>query len=152
MKKIHELDKLMPSMRAVGEMLIPLNHPLGDQMLEDEICSLKKFQMLIDGYALDIKFDKADYTDFFLESVQITGTNLPFLPFGLVVKIARHILGGHQLSLVEYFQENKKVYCWHVSLDDRGRPVPSLYENKSRQCFYEGFEYLYIEAKELSFH
>jgi len=152
MNNEHKLDEIVDNLRKIGEYLVPLNYPKNDPSLENDIAILKSANISVDGYDLIIKFSKADYTEYILETLQITGRDFIFLPFDVIVKLGRRILGGHELSLVEFFQDNKKIYCWSVSTNDEGKPVPSPYKNKSKKCSYEGFEYIYIEPKELSFY
>ena len=153
-----QFDNIIENLRRVGDHLVPLNWPRNDPGLENDISVLKKSNVLIDGYDVTVKFNKAEYFeqegvhDYILETFQMTGEFIPFLPFGLVVKIGRRVLGGHHLSLVEFFQDNRKVYCWSVCTDKRGRPIPPPFNEDLQRCSYEGFEYAYIESSELSFY
>ena len=161
MDYMHEtkFDQTVEGLRRLGEQLVPLNWPRNDPRLEADISVLKKAEVEIDGYDVTVKFNKAEYfdqgeetDDYVLETFQMTGKNIPFLPFGLVVKIGRRVLGGHHLSLVEFFQDNRKVYCWSACLDKRGRPIPPPFHEDLQRCSYEGFEFDYIESSELSFY
>ena len=78
----------------------------------------------------------------------------PFLPFGLIVKLAQKILGGHHLSLVEMLRGNRKIYCWTLLVDKTGRPKKSNIENSENveRCVYEGFEYGYIDPTTVNFY
>jgi hypothetical protein len=153
-----KFDRIIDELRVMGEHLIPLNFPRNDPNLENDISVLKKAEVVIDGYNIVIKFNKAEYfnqkegDDYVLETFQLTGKDIPFLPFALVVKIGRRVLGGHHLSLVEFFNENRKVYCWSVCLDKRGRPISPPFEQEMKKCSYEGFEYDFIDSDELSFY
>jgi len=148
MKPIEAIDTL----RNVSNYLVPYTFPRAPVELEEEISPLKKLDVEIDGYSVIIHFNRADYKRYFLESVQVLGKHSPFLPFHLVVKIAKRMLGSHYLSLVEFYQENRKVYCWSCCVDKEGKPIPSPIENKTKPCEFEGFEYKYMHPNQLNFY
>ena len=145
-------ESILENLRIVSKYLIPYTLPQASQEEEEYIAPLKKIDMEVDGYSLVVHFNKADYEDYYLETFQILGENSPFLPFHLVVKLARKMLGGHHLSLVEFFQDNRKIYCWSVCLDRHGRPIPSPIESESKSCEFEGFEYKYMHPSQLNFY
>ena len=145
-----KFDSSIEHLRSLGERLVPLNFPRNDPRLEDDIHAMKLIERTVDGYHLVIYFSKADYKDHFLETVQIFGNSIPFLPFSLVVKIAKKFLGGHHLSLVEIPKANRKVYCWTVCVDREGKPMASPYEIKSEICNFEGFEYAYMQPDQIN--
>jgi len=140
------------NLRSVGEMLIPYNFPLAHKDLEKDIAPLKKSEVEVDGYSLIIHFNKAKYKGYYLETFQIYNKYGPFLPFSLVVKMACKSLGGHLLSLVEFYQDDRKVYCWSVCVDEDGKPRPSPIEEESEPCEFEGFAYKYMHPDQLNFY
>ena len=147
---IENFDHLVERQKVLGERLIPYNFPKNDPKLEDDINPLKVSETVVDGYDVVIYFSKADYDHHFLETVQIFGREMPFLPFSLVVKIAKKFLGGHYLSLVEIPRGNRKVYCWTVCVDKNGRPMASPYDVKTEMCSFEGFEYAYMTPDQIN--
>lgn len=140
-----ELDKLVEKMRAVGEQLITYTFPQADMRLEDEINILKINEIFIDGYWLVIHYNKADYKTHFLETVQIFGKNFLFLPFSVIVKVAKKFLGGHNLLFTEVIKENRKIYCWAIMLDRTGRPM-DYSEGATHSLKYGDIEYKYWKA------
>jgi hypothetical protein len=145
-----KFDDLVDSLRSIGDKLVPYNFPRNDPRLEDEIHPLKVVETLIDGYEVVICFSKADYKEHFLETVQIFGRSMPFLPFSIVIKVAQKFLGSRHLSLVEIPKANRKVYCWTVCVDRNGGSVASPYEVKSEICKFEGFEYAYMQPDQVN--
>ena len=149
-----EPERAMDSLRAVSKHLIPLTFPFPKSRIEDEedIAILKKVEEDVDGYSLILHFNKANYGKYYLESFQVLGKHSPFLPFHLVVKLAQRMLGGHYLSFVEFYQENRKIYCWSVCVDKEGKPIPSPIEDETESCEFEGFEYKYMRPNQLNFY
>ena len=144
------LDDVMDQMKTVGDSLVPYNYPRNNPHLEDDIHLLKVAETSVDGYEIVIYFSRADYGSHFLETVQIFGKSIPFLPFSVVTKVARRYLGGHHLSLVELPGVNRKIYCWTICLDTRGRPIASPYDGKIEICDYEGFKYGHMQPDQVN--
>ncbi len=142
------LDSLVDRMRAVGQQLIPYNYPLADPRLEDFIFKSKLKEICLDGYDIVIHYHKADHEGSFLEVLQVTSENCPFLPFNLVVKLARRFLGGHNLSLVEDFKDGRKIYCWTVAVNKKGQPLSSRHK-KAPILEFNGLEYRYVLPTEV---
>jgi hypothetical protein len=107
--------------------------------------------MVIDGYSIILHFNVADYHSHLVETVQIIGKNNPFLPFNLVLKIARRFLGNSHLNITEFLKDNRKIYCWTICLDRRGRPIPNQH-GRVNPLSYEGFQYNYIEQTQMRFY
>lgn len=145
-------DETIENLRAVGEQLVPLNFPLAPKQVEHDIAPLKKAQLEVDGYSVTIHFNKARYKRYCLETFQVYNENGVFLPFSLVVKLACKMLGSHLLSLVEFYQDDRKIYCWSVCLNDAGKPIPSPIEEESKPCEFEGFAYKYMHPDHLNFY
>ena len=143
---------VLETLRIVSQHLVPYTFPMAPAEFEEDIAPLKKQEIEVDGYSIIVHFNKADYKRYYLESLQILGKHSPFLPFHLVVKLAQRMLGGHHLSLVEFYQDSRKVYCWSVCVDKQGKPMPSPIEDETQPCEFEGFEYAYMQASQLNFY
>jgi hypothetical protein len=145
-------DSRLDNLRNLARGLVPYNFPLGPVELEYYLSPLKKSEAEVDGYSLVFHFNRASYNDHFLESFQVYNKHAPFLPFCLVTKLARIALGSHHLALVEFYQDDRKVYCWSVCLDDRGRPIDSPMKERTDQRVFEGFRYSYMRPEQLNLY
>ena len=146
------LDEEIEVLRNMSEHLIPYNFPKGPPQNEDIIAPLKRAMVDVDGYTVGLHFNKADYGTYFLETVQVFGATMPFLPFHLVVKIARRILGSHFLSFIEVPKEDRKYYCWTCCTDRQGKPIRPQYDVKTEDAKFEGFSFTYIHASQFNFY
>lgn len=148
-----DLEEIIERMRGMGDILVPLNYPNTFSFeLEDDLSIFKEREAIIDGIPLLLNYQKSDYKKYFIETVQIFGKTTPFLPFNLICKIGKRFLGGHHLSLVEIFKDNRKIYIWSVCVDKRGRPIPAPYKLKTEQCEFEGFNYSYLQPNQINFY
>jgi hypothetical protein len=147
-----KFDEKIEIMRSVSESLVPYNFPVGPVELEYYIAPLKRCEAEVDGYTVVFHLNRAKYKDHYLETFQVHNKHAPFLPFHLVAKLARKVLGGHHLSLVEFYQVEHKIYCWSVCLDERGRPIDSPIKEKSKPAEFEGFRYVYITPEQLNLY
>jgi len=145
-------DEKIEKIRNLGNQLVPLNFPQGPVELEYHISALKKSEAQVDGYSVVFHFNRAKYNDHYLETFQLYNKYAPFLPFYLVAKLVKKVLGGHLLSLVEFYQDDKKIYCWSVCLDSRGRPIESPAKEKCKSKNFEGFKYSYMTPEQLNFY
>lgn len=146
------VDEIIENVRNVGEMLVPYNFPLSPPPGPvDDLEIFKTTEFMVDGYSLVTHYQKGYYHDHFVETVQIYGQITPFLPFSVICKVAKKFLGSHELSLVEKFQDNRKIYCWSVCVDESGKPIPSPYDVEVEKCSYEGFNYLYMQPNQVNF-
>lgn len=145
------LDEVIQNIRSLGEMLVPHNFPLVPLMVgEDDLAVLKERELIIDGYEIVVNYQKSDYADHLLETLQIYGKNSPFLPFNVICKLAKRFLGSHHLSLVELFRHNRKLYIWSVCVDRTGKPLPAPYDQDTESCEFEGFNYLYLQPNQVN--
>jgi hypothetical protein len=144
--------QILENLRRVADYLVPYNYPLAGMELEDDIGALKRIEMAVDGYELVVCFNKADYEDYYLETFQIFSKNGIYLPFHLIVKLAKYMLGSYHLSFIEFYQDNRKVYCWSVCIDDRGKPIPSPNEEDAVAREYEGFEYMQMHPSQINLY
>ena len=150
-KKI-DFDDIVDEMKKVGDILVPYNWPQNDPKLENDLHILKNRMLTVDGYSIGLHFTRSDYGDYYLETLQIYGEKCPFLPFCLVAKIGKKFLGEHELYLVEFIRDNRKIYCWSVTLDKEGKPIPPRTIAKSENCDFEGFQYQYIYPSQVNFY
>lgn len=127
--------------REFGQFLMPYNFPKTSPEDEEEISILKSKDLTVDGYNIVISYSKADWDTHYLEVVQISGRYSPFLPFSLVCKIGKKILGDKHLSYVDFIRNERKVYCWTVVLDRDNNPIPGPFKEELTDCTYEGLTY-----------
>lgn len=146
------LGKHIEEMRGLGEVLVKYNFPKAPSEWEDDLNVLKMRELIIDGYYVLAHYSKADYGDHFLETLQVLGKNCPFLPFFLVCKLAKRFLGERELSLLEFVRDNRKIYCWTLTLDMENNPIPSPFDPEVKRCVYEGLEYGYMQPSQVNFH
>lgn len=144
-------DVLIEEVKNLGEVLVPFNFPQNDPALEDDLNPLKVRKTIVDGYDVTIYYSKADHNEFLLETVQIYADNHPFLPFSLVIKIARRFLGSDRLSLIEFMRMDKKVYCWTVYRNREGDAIDPPHDDL-KHFNYEGFEYTYLSPAHVNFY
>jgi hypothetical protein len=139
------LDEIVQSMRNVGEMLIPQNYPkMLSSSREDDLLIFKKKNLVVDGYNIDIHYQKSDFDDYFTETLQIYAQYCPFLPFNIVVKLAKKFLGENHLSLVEIYREGRKIYIWMLHVDRTGNPIELPFDIPVESCDFEGMKYSYM--------
>jgi hypothetical protein len=148
MYKQETLDATVEQMRALGEQLVPYNAPEN----EPDLYVLKTREVTVEGYDVILYYTKSRFDEHATEILQVYGKNMPFLPFYLACKLAKKFLGSKELSLVELFRGNRKVYCWSVNVDDHGRPIRTPYEVEAENCTYEGFRYSYLQPNQVNFY
>jgi hypothetical protein len=146
------IDHLLDILRNAGEHFVEYNYPLGSPLNEQDIGLFKQGKTTVDGYEVNVHYNKSDYGEYLLETFQIFGYNIPFLPFNVVIKTAQRALGKEHLLFVEYYRGEQKTYCWSVMTDRNGNPIPYKTSEKSQSCSYEGFEYTKLDSQELSYH
>jgi hypothetical protein len=153
LKKEKNLDEIVKNMKSLGEMLIPYNYPKNPLALfEEDLEIFKEREVIVDGYSTFLHYQVSDYEIYVLKTLQVYNKIGPFLPFNIVTKIGRKFLGDDQLSLVEVFKSNRKIYCWSLATDHNNNPVETPYISDAQSCFYEGFKYLYIKPSEVVFY
>lgn len=146
-----KLEQAIEEMRNFGKLLVPFNSA-HDPEFENHIHPLKIREVEVDGYDVNLYLNRANYGEFSVETLQIIGTKAIFLPFCVVAKLGKMILGEHCLYLVELFRDNHKIYCWSVYLDSHGRPIPSTNQRHAERCIYDGFKYRYMYSSEVNFY
>lgn len=146
------LEQLIEEMKNVGDFLVPYNWPKNNPNLEDDINILKIRHIDFCGYDIVINFNRADYGDYYVETFQLYGEKIPFLPFSLVAELGKRFLGSHKLSLTEIIKSDKKLYCWIVYLDKSGKPIKPVYKQDVDKCVYDGFVYNYVYPSQVNYY
>jgi hypothetical protein len=146
------LDEAIIRLKNMGELLIPYNYPRNDPAIESTIAVLKTTSVYVDGYEVNVHFNKSDYEDHYIESCQISGNNIPFLPLQVIIKIAKKCLGEEYLHLSERTVGGTMFWSWSVCKDKDGNALPWPYKMKVMHCSYNGFEFNKIKPGELNFH
>jgi len=136
-------------MRKMASMLIPHTFPIVPFEHEQDVLVLKQRRITVDGYDTTICFSRADYGEYYLDSLQIQNASSPFLPFNLICKLGRAFLGEENLSYVDFVKDNRKVYCWTLRVRDE-KPLPP--SKKSEMSSYEGFEYSILAPGAVDLH
>ena len=147
-----KLDDAIDTLRTMGEHLIPYNYPKNHPALEDYIGFFKTILTEVDGYTVRVHFNKMDYGTHFVETCQMSGENIPFLPFPVVAKIGQKFLGSSHLSLIEQAIRGKMYWCWAICTDGTGRPMPWMHPMKTHSREYNGFEFQFVKPGEVDFH
>jgi len=130
--------KIIQEMKSLGDLLMPQTFPRADFEVEQEVLLLKLRTVVVDGYDVIICYSKADYGEYFLESLQVQSAYAPFLPFNVVCNIGKAFLGDDNLSFIEFFREVRKVYCWTIKSRDENALPP---DESSKPNSYEGFNF-----------
>lgn len=136
------LSEHVDQMKSMADMLISCTFPVVDFAIEQDVILLKQRTIVVDGYQVLAVLSKARYENYFLESVQIESTAGPFLPFVVICKLGRAFLGPFNLSYIEFFKTNKKIYCWTIRTQDGRSLVPDV-ENEIGD--FEGFKFTILQ-------
>lgn len=129
------IDEHVDEMVEIADQLIPMTHPLAKPHEEMSVDNLKQRSIIFDGYEVSIHYSRADYDVCRVESLEIIGVHVPFLPMYVVCKLASIFLGGHELKYSESFKKNHKIYLWTIAVDERGRPIPLKHPALERQIY-----------------
>lgn len=135
------LAQNVKEIKSFGNFLMPYNFPKTSLEDEDDIGFIKSREIVVDGYTVVVYYNKADWTEHYLEILQITGRYSPFLPFSLVCKIGKRFLGDKELAYVDFIKDGRKVYCWTCVLNLENCPIPNPHKPDVYDCSYEGFCY-----------
>jgi hypothetical protein len=133
------LSQHVKEMKALGELLAPVTHAndsVGDAF---ELAPLRCRKMFVDGYYLVVSYATGDDSGFRIETLQMQGVSMPYLPFYLVCKLAKAFLGPKKLGFMDFIQDGKKIYCWSVRSDSRGKRLPLPKDYKRIQ--FENFKF-----------
>lgn len=137
------IDQHVLEMKKIANMLVACTYPQVDFQEEQDVLLLKQRNITVDGYDITICLSKADYGNYFLESVQIQSYYTPFLPFTLVCKLGKIFLGKENLAYIEFFKNGRKVYCWTIK-SKNGKTLPT--DNKTKPGSYEGFNFEILQT------
>ncbi len=152
-QKKQTVDETIKNLKNMGEHLVPMNFPRAPQGAEDSLYMLKHAEFDIDGYKIQVHYNKADYKNYTLLTFQVMGKIIPFLPFNIVFKLARKCLGEDHLSLLEIYRHKRKIYCWTLVLDAAGDPREYPYEEEEVEHLeYDGYEYTYMNANQARYY
>ncbi len=137
--QMNHFHKNVANLKVMAKRLVHLTYPKVNFSEEQEILLLKQRQLTIDGYDVIACYSEADYDKYLLRSLQIQSAQCgPFLPFNIVCKLGRIFLGTDNLSYIEFFRNNRKVYCWTVKCQGENVIPPGV---KTKPCTYEGFNF-----------
>ena len=152
MEKPSRLEEVVREMLALGDVLVPFNYPkIPYSSWEDDLGIFKSRSVVIDGYSLFIHYQKSDYDEYHIETLQIHNLKSPFLPFNLICKIGKRFLGSKNLSLIEIYKEHRKIYVWSVCTDKSGNTIPIPQQNNMETCEFEGLQYTYMQPSNVDF-
>lgn len=146
------LEESVTQIRRMGEFLMPYTYPITPKSEAEGIACLKLHEMMLDGYQIFVQYNKGNYGEYFLESVEILGKNAPFLPFVLVCKVAKAFLGEEHLAYVDFWHDNRRHYCWTLAKDDDDQPMPGPFKVEMEIGEYEGLEYSVLPNGGVNFH
>ena len=150
--KRQKLNEIVKEMKSLGDVLVPFNYPKASiTSWEDDLGIFKAREVVIDGYSLFIHYQKSDYDEYLIETIQIHNTKSPFLPFNLICKVGRRFLGSSCLSLIEIYKEHRKIYIWSVCTDKAGKTIPIPNHSSNELCEYEGLQYTLMQPKNVDF-
>lgn len=133
-----EIQNSIDSMKAMADYLLPYTFPNVSFKEEQKVLCMKQRVIQVDGYDLTVCFSRADYKKYMLETLQLQSPQVPFLPFNMVCKVGQLFMGKKDLSFIDFFRNNRKVYCWASKFIGEKRLPPS---NKSQPTSYEGFDF-----------
>lgn len=133
-----QIQDTVDSMKNMADLLIPYSFPNVSFEEELKVLCMKQRNVCVDGYEIIVVFSRADYRKHILETLQIQSPQVPFIPFNIVCKTAQLFMGQKDLAYIDFFRNNRKVYCWSNKTVGDKRLAPN---NKSRMASYEGFEF-----------
>lgn len=145
-------DKLIEDMRNLADFFVPYSYPSVSPVDEEMVNYLKFKELDIDGYRIVLHLNKHDYGTHHLETFQIVGKDVPFLPFCLVTKLVKRMLGSHNLSLIEVFKDGRKIYCWTVMTNNSGQPIDAPFKHEAETLSFEGLKYSYVKPEDVHFY
>lgn len=148
------VEKSISELKNLGKVLIPYNFPITTKdLVEDDLLIFKTRFFVIDGYSLLAHYQRCDYKDYYLDIVQIYGDYSTFLPFSVVCKLAKKFLGNEELSLVEVYKDDRKIYCWTIYLDKNENVIscPHNDQKEWKKGIYDDMKYFYVPPNKVFF-
>lgn len=153
LRKEKKLSQIVKGMKSLGNMLVPYNYPLSlSSFFDDDLEIFKERESCIDGYSVIIHYQKSFYGSYYVETLQLCNKTGPFLPFYLLKKIATKFFGFEKLSLVDFFKDGKKIYCWSLATDNNGVSIDPPYETQGKICNFGNFTYFYLKPSYINFY
>jgi len=149
---IENFDKVVSEIKNFGNFLIPYNFPKTSSSAEEDLNCLKLRDVHVDGYHVILHYNKAEHEDHYVETLQVLSKYSPFLPFSVVCKIGKKFFGDECLSLVEFYKDNRKIFCWTFVTDHDNKPVAGPYHIEDAYFTYEGLRYRWVDPKQVNFY
>lgn len=140
-----DLNRIVNDLKRASELIINFTYPKSSTIEEANYDFLRSSRACIDGFLLNIYYTKSDYDIHFFETVQIVGEYSPFIPFHIIFKVGKAFFGEENLTLSEFYQKNRKVYCWNMVVSKNGTQMSSDLLN-GQKCDFEGCKYILINS------
>jgi len=147
-----KLEKHIKEIKALGELLVPYSFPMVPPEEEIDVNFIKSRQFDVDGYGVIVYYNKSNWEEYYLESLQVISLYGIFLPFYLICKIGKQFLGDQHLSLVEFYQDGKKIYCWTLMKDKNNNPCQNQFNKDVKNRSYEGLEFNSVTLDKINFY
>jgi len=133
-----KLQEEVEGMRRMSKMLSRYSYPVKDLKDEIDIYPLKTRTLTVDGYEVITHLNIAEYGRFNIEILQLESARSIYLPMHLLVKLGKMFLGSEEVCYIEFYRNNRKVYCWTVRRKG-DTCLPPLGEILPRE--FEGFSF-----------
>lgn len=148
------LDEAYDKLTVMGNQLVRYSYPKSPKFLENSIYPWRSLEVVVDGYLVIVNYNRSEMSEkkCYLETIQIFGKRNIFLPFSLVIKIAQKFLGNQDLSLLEIYKSDRKVYLWSCLVDYNGKPIKSELKVDSEIHYYNDFKYNYLDSSKVNFY
>lgn len=151
---IAKIEGSIRELKALGKILVPYNYPHKDSEAADEdLLIFKSRKYVVDGYSIVAHYQRCDYVDYYLDVLQLYGDYSTFLPISVNCKLAKMFLGNNELSLIETYKDQKKIYCWTVYVDRNEKVIecPTRSRDEMSSRTYDGFKYFYLPPNKVFF-
>jgi len=148
------IDKSIKELKNLAKILVPYNYPICTLGLQnDDLLIFKTRIFIVDGYSLIAHYQRCDYDKYYLDLLQLYGDYSTYLPLPVICKFAKRFLGNKELSLVETYKENRKIYCWTVYLDKQEGVISNPYKDQGdwKYGFYDDMKYFYVPPNKVFF-
>jgi hypothetical protein len=113
---VKSLKEHADEMRKVGLVLPGEN--------DDDLLALRMREVRVDGHDLVVHYVTSNFDDMALETLNVFGKYIPFVPLTVVCKVVREFLGTQKLALLQIFKDGRRVYQWNVLKNIDGDVVP----------------------------
>lgn len=132
-------------MKKLAEVLVPFTPP--NQPKDDDISWFKSREIVVDGIPIVAHYSVTDHKDYRPIVLTIGAKKAPFLPFGVVCKVARMFLGDEYLTLFEYTKGGSKIYSWMILLHE-GEVISNNQTERASQESYNGFDFFRVDTSD----